>query len=107
MSYDEQRKDCELALNEIMNELCYELTKVASSYRFKSKLNQIRDPPILVRLKSQTDRDELISLSKSTFINKGLSEIEPKLERDARLICRKKNREEIDTGSSMRWKVKI
>ena len=62
MSYDEQRKDDDLALNEIMNELGYELTKVASSFRFKSKPNQIHDPPILLRLKSQTDRYELIGL---------------------------------------------
>ena len=65
MSYDEQRKNDELAFNEIINELGYELTKVASSFRLKSKPNQIHDPPILVRLKSQADRDELIGLSKS------------------------------------------
>ena len=70
MSYDEQRKDDELALNEIMNELGYELTKLASSFRVKSKPNQIHDRTILVRLKSQNDRDELIGLELiSRFVN--------------------------------------
>ena len=40
------------------------------------------------------------------FLNKDLNEVERKLERDARLLCKEKNKEEVDKGSSMRWKVK-
>ena len=40
----------------------------------------------------------------SLRMNKDLNEVERKLEQDARLVCRRKNQEEIETGSIMRWK---
>ena len=91
MSYDFQRKDDESKIKEILKEIGFGVSKVVSSFRFKSKPYQMHDPPILVRLKSQPDRDELMGLGKlfrnsdkfnKIFLNKDLNEVERKLERD-------------------------
>ena len=61
-SYDDQRKEDALKIKEILSEIGFDVSKVVTSFRFKSKPNQMHDPPILLRLKSQSDRDELIGL---------------------------------------------
>ena len=105
MRYDDQRKDYEMKIKEILSEIGFGVCKVVSSFRFKSKPNQIHDPPILLKLKSQSDRDELIELCKlfrnsnkcnKVFLNKDLNEVERKLEGDAILLWREKNEEEVD-----------
>ena len=113
-SFEEQKKDDDVFVQDVLKEIRFDSSKVVSVFRFKSKVNQEREPPIIVRLKTQQDRDELIGMSKMlrnsqmyerVFVNKDLNEVERKLEREARLSCKSKNQEEVSNGSSMRWKV--
>ena len=99
-SFEEQKKDDDVFVQDVLKEIRFDSSKVVSVFRFKPKVNQEREPPIIVRLKTQQDRDELIGMSKMlrnsqmyerVFVNKDLNEVERKLEREARLSYKSKN----------------
>ena len=65
-------------------------------FRFKSREGQSQDPPIILRLKSKADREELIKSARklqqltefsTTHINPDLNELERKIDIEARLMC--------------------
>ena len=87
IEYENQKKDDEKVVNEILEEISFDAGKIQRIHRFKPK-NGVKSSPILVELPSISDRNSVLKTAKvlkstsryqGVYINPDLNEAERKL----------------------------
>lgn len=95
-------------LKEIFEQIGISTRRIASFHRFKSKPNQTFSSPILVKLGSESDRNEIIAAAKKLkrsgnrfarmYMNPDMTEVERNLDKDLRNARHERNKNESDAN---------